>query len=73
MFLIIMDMLFELLMANVANVEIFFVDTTPFQDKYFTETDQEYDWRGVLPRQEYLSDLLKVRISHPLYNTMPKR
>lgn len=42
------------------NVEFFFVDTTPFQDKYFTETDHTYDWRGVLPRQQYLTNLLKV-------------
>ncbi|XP_074292729.1 purple acid phosphatase 8-like [Silene latifolia] len=39
-------------------VDIFFVDTTPFQDKYFHEKDHSYDWRGVLPRQKYLSNLL---------------
>lgn len=44
---------------NAGNVELLFIDTTPFQDKYFHETDQEYDWRGVLPREEYLATLLK--------------
>lgn len=42
-------------------VEFFFVDTTPFQDKYFTEEDHDYDWRGILPREEYLSNVLKVQ------------
>ncbi|XP_030956571.1 purple acid phosphatase 3-like [Quercus lobata] len=41
-------------------VEFFFVDTTPFSDKYFTNPkDDVYDWRGVLPREKYLSNLLK--------------
>jgi tartrate-resistant acid phosphatase type 5 len=41
-------------------VEFFFVDTTPFSDKYFTEPeDHVYDWRGILPRKQYLSNLLK--------------
>uniref|UniRef100_A0A5B6ZBY4 Purple acid phosphatase n=1 Tax=Davidia involucrata TaxID=16924 RepID=A0A5B6ZBY4_DAVIN len=40
--------------------EFFFVDTTPFQDKYFTELDDHtYDWRGILPREKYLSNILK--------------
>ena len=43
--------------------EFFFVDTTPFVEKYFTEPkDHVYDWRGVLPRKEYMSNLLKVSI-----------
>ncbi|KAI3817091.1 hypothetical protein L1987_10878 [Smallanthus sonchifolius] len=45
--------------VNSGIVEFFFIDTTPFQDKYFTETDNKYDWRGVLPREEYLSNVLK--------------
>ncbi|GJR24274.1 UvrD-like helicase, ATP-binding domain, P-loop containing nucleoside triphosphate hydrolase [Tanacetum coccineum] len=45
--------------VNSGNAEFFFVDTTPFQDKYFTEEKHEYDWRGVLPREEYLSNVLK--------------
>ncbi|KAK9691801.1 hypothetical protein RND81_09G220900 [Saponaria officinalis] len=44
---------------NTENVDLFFVDTTPFQDKYFQEHKHTYDWRGVLPRQKYLSNLLK--------------
>lgn len=41
--------------------EFFFVDTTPFADKYFTDPkDDVYDWSGILPRNEYLSNLLKV-------------
>lgn len=41
-------------------VEFFFVDTTPFSDKYFTNPEDDvYDWRGVLPRDQYLSNLLK--------------
>ncbi|KAF4368459.1 hypothetical protein F8388_018583 [Cannabis sativa] len=41
-------------------VDIFFVDTTPFVDKYFTNPgDQTYDWRGVLPRTSYISKQLK--------------
>lgn len=41
-------------------VEFFFVDTTPFEDKYFSDPgDSTYDWRGVLPREEYLSNVLK--------------
>ncbi|CAO2837151.1 unnamed protein product [Amaranthus hypochondriacus] len=45
--------------VNADFVDLFFVDTTPFQDKYFVETDHTYDWRGVLPRQRYLSKILK--------------
>ncbi|GKD78737.1 putative acid phosphatase, partial [Tanacetum coccineum] len=45
--------------VNSGIVEFFFFDTTPFQDKYFTEEDHKYDWRGVLPRGEYLSNALK--------------
>ncbi|KAL3502121.1 hypothetical protein ACH5RR_036570 [Cinchona calisaya] len=45
---------------NTDVAEFFFVDTTPFVDKYFTNPkDDTYDWRGVLPREEYLSNLLK--------------
>ncbi|KAI5388266.1 Purple acid phosphatase 3, variant 5 [Lathyrus oleraceus] len=43
--------------------EFFFVDTTPFVDKYFLKPkDHKYDWRGVLPRNKYLSNLLKVSL-----------
>ncbi|KAG4148842.1 hypothetical protein ERO13_D05G308700v2 [Gossypium hirsutum] len=41
-------------------VDIFFVDTTPFVDKYFTDPeDHTYDWKGVEPRKNYLSSLIK--------------
>lgn len=43
--------------------EFFFVDTTPFQDMYFTNPkDHTYDWRDVLPRKDYLSGVLKVKL-----------
>ncbi|KAL9248053.1 hypothetical protein vseg_021416 [Gypsophila vaccaria] len=45
--------------VNTDIVDLFFVDTTPFQDKYFKGHKHKYDWRGVLPRQKYLSNLLK--------------
>ncbi|RHN42347.1 putative Acid phosphatase [Medicago truncatula] len=33
-------------------VEFFFVDTTPFIEKYFTDPKEHtYDWNGVLPRE----------------------
>ncbi|CAJ1939040.1 unnamed protein product [Sphenostylis stenocarpa] len=35
-------------------------DTTPFVDKYFTEPgDHVYDWSGIRPRKQYISNLLK--------------
>ncbi|GAB2287382.1 Purple acid phosphatase 3 [Dionaea muscipula] len=45
--------------VNSEIVDLFFVDTTPFVDKYFTEEDHAYDWRGILPREAYISNLLK--------------
>ncbi|KAM7487815.1 hypothetical protein LguiB_025299 [Lonicera macranthoides] len=46
--------------VNSEVVDFFFVDTTPFEDKYFSNAeDHTYDWRGVLPRKKYLSNLLK--------------
>ncbi|XP_075483365.1 purple acid phosphatase 4-like [Primulina tabacum] len=45
---------------NAEIAEFFFIDTTPFQDKYFTNPgDEVYDWRGVHPRNKYTSTLLK--------------
>ncbi|XP_050235334.1 purple acid phosphatase 3-like [Mercurialis annua] len=39
--------------------EFFFIDTTPFVDKYLDD-EHNYDWRGLLPdRQTYLSNILK--------------
>ncbi|KZV14231.1 purple acid phosphatase 1 [Dorcoceras hygrometricum] len=44
---------------NAEIAEFFFIDTTPFQDKYFTDPgDEVYDWRGVLPRDKYISTIL---------------
>ncbi|KMT13493.1 hypothetical protein BVRB_4g082720 [Beta vulgaris subsp. vulgaris] len=40
-------------------LDFFFVNTTPFQDKYSIEEGHTYDWRGVLPRKSCLSNLLK--------------
>lgn len=49
--------------------DFFFVDTTPFVDAYFNEPeDHIYDWRGIYPRETYVSNLLKVT-THPLDNT----
>ncbi|XP_042480465.1 purple acid phosphatase 3-like [Macadamia integrifolia] len=47
--------------VNTEIAEIFFVDTTPFVDKYFTHLgDDTYDWSGIVPnREEYLCNLLK--------------
>lgn len=39
------------------------MDTTPFVDDYFAETEHKYDWRGVSPRTTYLANLLEVPIS----------
>ncbi|MQM01673.1 hypothetical protein Taro_034435 [Colocasia esculenta] len=47
-----------LLDAEVA--QFFFVDTTPFVHSYWTNPeDHHYDWRGVAPRERYVSALLK--------------
>ncbi|KAH0678293.1 hypothetical protein KY284_019378 [Solanum tuberosum] len=46
--------------VNTDVAEFFFVDTTPFQDMYFTTPkDHTYDWRNVMPRKDYLSLVLK--------------
>ncbi|CAN7127474.1 unnamed protein product [Brassica rapa subsp. narinosa] len=40
--------------------ELFFVDTTPFVDAYFLNPEgQNYDWRGISPRESYLQTTLK--------------
>lgn len=40
--------------------QFFFVDTTPFVRKYWTHPKEDhYDWRGVAPRKNYMSNLLK--------------
>lgn len=41
--------------------EFFFVDTTPFVEKYWTDPkDHTYDWREVAPRKNYMETVLKV-------------
>ncbi|KAL5760787.1 hypothetical protein ACOSQ2_019625 [Xanthoceras sorbifolium] len=51
---------FRSFLLNAEIVEFFFVDTTPFVNKYFEEQgNNTYDWKGVSPRKEYLSNLLK--------------
>ncbi|CAH2037665.1 unnamed protein product [Thlaspi arvense] len=46
--------------VNAEIVDFLFVDTTPFVDKYFVQPNKHvYDWRGVLPRHTYLTNLLK--------------
>ncbi|CAL9126287.1 unnamed protein product [Musa acuminata var. zebrina] len=45
---------------NAEIVDFFFVDTTPFVDHYWINTEgHHYDWREVTPRQTYISSLLK--------------
>ncbi|KAM0936283.1 putative Acid phosphatase, Peroxidase [Dioscorea sansibarensis] len=46
--------------VNTENVDLFFVDTTPFVKKYWTHPkDHHYDWRHVEPRDLYIENLLK--------------
>jgi tartrate-resistant acid phosphatase type 5 len=46
--------------VNAEIVDFFFVDTTPFQKKYWTHPGKHhYDWRGVAPRGKYIANLLK--------------
>lgn len=46
--------------VGAGSADIFFVDTTPFVDKYFDNPkNQKFDWRNVLPRERYLSSILK--------------
>ncbi|EAZ18691.1 hypothetical protein OsJ_34211 [Oryza sativa Japonica Group] len=40
--------------------DFFFVDTTPFVLKYWTDPkNSKYDWRGVSPRETYIANVLK--------------
>ncbi|KAJ1399921.1 Metallo-dependent phosphatase-like [Sesbania bispinosa] len=51
---------FRSYIVNSENVDFFFIDTSPFVNKYFNDTKgHSYDWRGVLPRKRYLSKLVK--------------
>lgn len=63
------SLIFTHYFADVA--EFFFIDTTPFQDMYFTTPkDHTYDWRDVLPRKNYLSHVLKVKLIFGLISRM---
>ncbi|XP_019054956.1 PREDICTED: purple acid phosphatase 4-like isoform X2 [Nelumbo nucifera] len=45
---------------NAEIAEFFFVDTTPFVEKYFSNPeDHTYDWNGISPQKDYVADLLK--------------
>ncbi|XP_066378574.1 purple acid phosphatase 3-like [Miscanthus floridulus] len=46
--------------VNAGIVDFFFIDTTPFQLKYWTDPGEDhYDWREVAPREAYIEHLLK--------------
>ncbi|CAN6313458.1 unnamed protein product [Urochloa humidicola] len=57
------DSRFICMRSFIVNTEIadfFFIDTTPFQLKYWTHPKgNHYDWRGVAPREKYIANLLK--------------
>ncbi|XP_058079308.1 purple acid phosphatase 17-like [Magnolia sinica] len=46
--------------VNAEIVEFFFVDTTPFVEKYWLDPEEHtYDWRDVAPRNTYMASVLK--------------
>ncbi|MBA0621994.1 hypothetical protein Godav_007569 [Gossypium davidsonii] len=46
--------------VNADLAEIIFVDTTPLVKSYFLNSDNHtYDWRGIIPRKRYITNLLK--------------
>ncbi|WVZ57949.1 hypothetical protein U9M48_008277 [Paspalum notatum var. saurae] len=48
--------------VKAGTVDFFFVDTTPFQLKYWTDPGEDhYDWREVAPREAYIEHLLETR------------
>jgi tartrate-resistant acid phosphatase type 5 len=52
-----------LLLENIGDIaEFFFVDTTPFVLKYWTDLSRKYDWRGVAPRETYIANVVKVML-----------
>ncbi|XP_062216264.1 purple acid phosphatase 3-like isoform X2 [Phragmites australis] len=60
--------------VNAEIVDFFFIDTTPFQLKYWTHPkESHYDWRGVAPREKYIdldeamrksSAMWKIAVGH---------
>ncbi|KAK9691804.1 hypothetical protein RND81_09G221100 [Saponaria officinalis] len=57
--------------VNADIVDFFFVDTTPFVNKYYTDQKHTYDWRGILPQRKYISNLLKD-VDHALKKSTAK-
>ena len=56
-------MFFFFFLFCVELAEIFFVDTTPFVDMYFSDPEgHTYDWSGIGSRKAYISSLLKVHL-----------
>jgi hypothetical protein len=48
-----------------ASVDMFFIDTTPFIDEYWSPNQtQTFDWRGLAPRPQQLQSQLEVTIRH---------
>ncbi|TVU24745.1 hypothetical protein EJB05_27199, partial [Eragrostis curvula] len=48
-------------------VDFFFIDTTPFVLKYWTNPKKStYDWRGVAPRENYIANVVKELLQHVL-------
>jgi hypothetical protein len=49
------------MLFSVELAEIFFVDTTPFVQSYFTDAEgHNYDWRGIGSPRAYIANLIKV-------------
>ncbi|XP_027361265.1 purple acid phosphatase 17-like [Abrus precatorius] len=44
---------------NAGVADFFFIDTTPFINDYFNNSNHHYDWRGISRRKFYLNNLLK--------------
>ncbi|KAL7114435.1 hypothetical protein ACP275_04G121200 [Erythranthe tilingii] len=44
--------------VNAEIAELFFLDTTPFVDDYFTNPEHTYDWRHVTPTNTYTTNAL---------------
>ncbi|GAB2292727.1 Purple acid phosphatase 8 [Dionaea muscipula] len=44
--------------VNAGMADIFFVDTTPFVQSYYTDRDHAYDWRGIGSPKDYIRNIL---------------
>ncbi|XP_031253461.1 purple acid phosphatase 17-like [Pistacia vera] len=47
-------------LVNTEMADIFFVDTTPFVEKYFADDEHNYNWQGLLPRRKYIAETLEA-------------